>query len=310
MTLLVITPWTWAILLGLYIVVGHIWGAWLLKKISREGAREERFVLNYVLAAALAACFAIYLGDFSFGTAFFIVLGMGFANGLAAYCQWRATDISLSKSHLFTWGDDVIAMVLAYYLLNESQFVTQPLGFGIAISLIAAALFLYRDYQRSKESEIERGRSPLSLYLWVAGYSAIWGCTTFLVRYLAVADIGIGIFWLGWYWGALLSATLIILPLKARKRGGIESVTSQDVKAAALFAVVIMAALALHYFTLQLAPIIVVQPILLIVEMLVPVLLGLFIFAEAKHLSKQEWLYFALGLLGACAIIFGFVSGL
>ena len=143
----------WLVPVALKILCGDLWGSWLLKVVSHERSRLTRFAINYFVAAVIASALAFLFGQFSFDRLFFILIIIGFANGFAAYAQWRAIDISLSKSYLFNWGYGVIAMILGFFLLSESKFLNTFIGLGIAISIVSAICLAYCGYQRQKNDE-------------------------------------------------------------------------------------------------------------------------------------------------------------
>ena len=67
-------------------------------------------------------------------------------------------------------------------------------------------------------------------------------------------------------------------------------------------ALCVFISLALSYTAYQLAPQNIVQPFFLVGEMILPALIGLFIFSERRGLDKTEKFSFALGALGGIII--------
>jgi hypothetical protein len=296
----------WLLPVVLKIISGDLWGSWLLKKISHEKSRIERFAINYFVAAVIAGILALYFNQFSFNTVFFILLIIGFLNGFAAYCQWRAIDISLSKSYLFNWGYSVIAMILSFFILDESKFINIPIGLGITVSLISAILFAYSGYRERKETTDNNKTGSLALYWWILSYSVIWGVVIFSMKYFALENVGVFEMMYGRYWGSLVSV-LVLLFFLYLKQGGFADVSTRDVISSSALAITVMAAFAFHYWSLILAPLVIVQPIFLLGEMVIPTLLGVFGFGEGKNFSRKEWFYFWFGFLGAILIIYGFL---
>ncbi len=297
----------WLLPIFLKIIVGDLWGSWLLKKISHKESRIERFAINYFVAAVVSVILALYFNQIYFNAVFFILLGIGFANGFAAYGQWRAIDISLSKSYLFNWGYGVIAMLLGFFILGESKFINIPIGLGIVLSLISAILFAHSGYIKHKEENNSGKTESLALYWWILLYSVIWGVTIFSMKYFALENLGVFEMMHGRYLGSLISALVLLffIYLKQRKLGRIDS---KDMISSSLIALTVMAAFAFYYWSLILAPLVIVMPIFLFSEMVLPTLVGIFGFAEGKNFSRKEWLYFGLGFLGAVLIIIGFLS--
>lgn len=292
----------WLIPVLLRIIVGHTIAPWMIKKAATGIGREERFLLQFTSAAVISAGGALLFG-LSLNVNLLIIIGVGFINGFGAYCQWRAVELSLSKTSLFTWGDDLICMALAYYFLGEGRLLNLPLGIGIVLSFTAVTLFSYSDYCR-KTKGTDAGIHPLALYGWIAGYSVIWGVAIFCTRLMALKQIGPNTFIAGWYAGALLAAG-IILRLKWRRERS--AITGRDIVLSIGLGAVILTALGLNYWAFTVAPLLVVQPIFLVSEMVLPALVGLFGFGEKKEYGRAEWCYFGIGLAGSFFVIISFV---
>jgi len=217
-----------------------------------------------------------------------------------------AIDISLSKTSLFTWIDDVIVVNLALWGLGEFGIVDRTMGVGIALSLAALVFFAIHDALRKKTSSRKVG---LALYVWIAAYSLVWGLAPVFMRHFAVEGLPLISFLQPWYWGAF-GAACVIFALRRRKHAS--SAQSLPLARDALLAggagVGIVASLALAYWALQLAPLVVVQPIFLVSEMIFPALIGLFGFSEGKTFTRFEWLYFGVGVFGVCLIAIGYAT--
>ena len=106
--------------------------------------------------------------------------------------------------------------------------------------------------------------------------------------------------------GALIAAAFL-LAAKILKEGKIEKLQVREKVMSVAFASTIMVDLSLKYWSLALAPLVVVQPIFLIGEMVAPTLMGLFGFGERKQFDRAQWLYFGIGVIGAALVIFGFI---
>ncbi|MEK7531876.1 MAG: hypothetical protein AAB545_03055 [Patescibacteria group bacterium] len=293
----------WLIPVVLRIFVGHIIAPWMIKKAATGVGREERFMLQFASAALLSVLGVLVFG-LSFDTNLLITVGVGFINGFGAYCQWRAIELSLSKTSLFTPGDDLIGMTLAYYFLDEGRLLNTPITLGIMFSFTAVALFSYGDYRQKTKETSTNGAHPLALYAWIAGYSVIWGVAIFCTRLMALEQVAPSTFIAGWYFGALLAA-IIIIRMKWRKERSV--ISRRDVTLSVGLGCVILTALGLNYWALILAPLLVVQPIFLVSEIVFPVLIGLIGFGEKKDYGFAEWCYLCLGILGSFFVVVGFV---
>ncbi|MEK7642651.1 MAG: hypothetical protein AAB392_02535 [Patescibacteria group bacterium] len=189
----------WLLPVLLYIVIAHLGIGWAKKYIVGLHSRTQRFFLQYLFCAVMAIIFAIALGQFSLSP---YIVGIGLLNGLACYCMWKATDISLAKTSLFTFIDDILAMSLSYMILAEGEILNSWNSTGIGLCVLSVVLFALYAYQR---------RESLAFFVYTAVYSVLWGVTIFSVRYAAFNKLPPGQFLSGWYLGSLVAAILIVL---------------------------------------------------------------------------------------------------
>jgi len=175
------TPWLVPIVLKCVLV--YLFGSWFMKKMVSLPSRTQRFFLQFLFCSILALAIAAYQGALSLNGSFLVLLAIGFFNGLAAFCQWKAIDINLSKNSLFTVWDDVIAMGLSCVILNETKVLNHGLVAGILICLITVVLFAFYSYKKSSTSKTTN--TPPAFFFYVGTYSVIWGVATFFMRSLA-----------------------------------------------------------------------------------------------------------------------------
>jgi hypothetical protein len=289
----------WLVPVILKIVTAYTLYPWLLKKVSSKKSREKRFALQFSFCAIFAVAIGIITGHFVLGAAALIITLIGVFNGLGAYCQWRAFDLSLSKTSIFTFFDDVIALTLCYIFLKEDRAINTYIIIGTGLGILSAVLFSLYSYRR------ERMRVNLQLLMFVGTYSVIWGGAFFFMRYFALKQIGAGTFLPSWYGGTLITA-LVIMRFSRKKMANEKQLTKKDVVGPALLGVFALLALWFTYWSYELAPQTVVQPIYLVAQVVVPTFIGLYFFGEAKTLSKAEWLFFGIGLSGSVFIVAGF----
>ena len=295
----------WLLPVGLRIVTVGLANA-LQKPIAAKNGREERFMVQYVTAAVSGVLLAIYFGTFSFNWAVGAAFALGVLNSTGAYCQWRATGLSLSRYGLFAWGKDFVAMGLGAYFLAEIVYLNDMMVAGIAVVFASVICFAWRDSQRKAVMHGEAGsRPPPVFYLWLAATAIIFGTFICLMRALALKDVmSPGDYLCGQYLGALCVATVILLGKKSVR--GLERLTLRDLRFGIASAIVIVAAQGLHYWSLLLAPVISTQPIFLIAETVLPVWIGVMWFGEGKGLTKLDVLLFVLGVVGAILIALSF----
>lgn len=237
-----------------------------------------------------------------------ILIAVGLFNSLGAYSQWQAVKISLSKNSLFTQADDVIGMFLGYLILGETKFLNPGLIAGIILCFGAVGLLVYpknsgNNAGGSKDSA-DSSASNLALIKWVAIYSIIWGGAIFAARYFALEKMPFPEFLLGWYSGSFLGSQIIFASSQEGK-ARIHFSASEIFFIGAL-AIFIWLSMTLEYWVVNLAPITVSQPVFLVSEATLPVIIGLWIFKEAKSLTNREKLAYIIGIVGVIVIAFSY----
>jgi hypothetical protein len=252
--------------------------------------------IKWLLACQFAFCLAfslIYASIFGilYQPLMLMAATIGFFNGFGAYAQWRAVDISLSKTAMFTQADDIIGMLLGYLWLNETVFLSFRLGLGILLCLVAGILIA--SYERN-----------LRLIKFVGIYSVVWGVASFLYRYFALKDLPPSEFLISWYVGASVSALFIATVLL---RGNIPSnLSKKEISRIGLVALPVWVAMVLAYISAQKSPITIYQPIYLASEAICPTLFGLFYFHEKKVMAAKEKIAFVIGIVGVVIISLNF----
>ncbi len=227
-----------------------------------------------------------------------IISAIGVINSFGAYCQWRAFDISLSKTGIFTQGDDVIAITLGYLFLNETKYLNEKLAVGIIICLLAATALL---------SQRQKANKNVALLGWVAGYSLIWGMAIFFMRYFALQQVDLANFMTAWYCGSFIGSLIIFCftRLAAKNEAG-EKLSGKSIGGVFLLALAIWASQLLAYMSYRLAPLTVAQPVYLVSEAILYIFLGLYYFKEIRQLTKIDKIAFAGGIAGIIIIALSF----
>ncbi len=292
-------PWQVPIILS--VLVSYIIAPILIKKIARSPSRTRNLVWQYFFAAALATLSALIIGtDFS-GKQAVVVAIIGAFNAFACYCQWRAIDISLSKTSLFTQADDLICVFLGYLILGEGQLLNILLVIGVVFCVGSGLLFVWEKIQKNKNDN-----KPFkhSIWLWVMLYSIIWGVAVFSKRYFFLGGMSLLTFVASWYGGSFCGAC-VVFALGGKKEAG-EPLKLKQIGGVLVLAVIIWTSLMLGYWVRSLAPLTIVQPIYQIAEIILPTIIGLWIFKEAKELSTISRLAILIGLTGGMILIFGY----
>ena len=292
----------------LRLVVNDAAKFWLTKKASASVGREQRFLLTFATAAVIAGLIAPWKFDWTFG----IIAMIGFVQAFGTYCHWRAFDISMSKTSLYAWPDDLLAMLLAMWWLNEVQVLNAPMVTGVMCSLVAMMLFAKSD--AAKKSDAQNKKHPLTLWLWVLGYSALLGRAFFSLKCFALEKVPVLEFIHPWYWGAVIAA-LIVCTIATRGRFGIVTLPASSIGLSSALGVGILCSLVLTFSVLRLAPLVAAQPMFMVTEAAIPALIGLLElkvlgvrlgFAEGRQYDRFEWSCFGLGAVGVCLIALGY----
>jgi len=239
------------------------------------------------------------------------VVFIGFLNSFACYCSWKAIDLSLGKTGLFTQLDDVIALTLGFVFLNEKKFINCYVLCGIVLCFCAALLFL-SSKQPNKSLSCSLNKKLMG---YVLGYSFIWGFAFAAQRYCAVKNLPPPLFLISWYIGSFLGASLLLTPLFKLVQGKpMEIIADERLKrwrkkfkrfrkiTIAIMSFTVWLAMLCLYWGAELTPIIGYQPLYLVAEIIFPVLAGLLLFGEKKGLSKRERVAFVIGIAGSIII--------
>ena len=122
------------------IVTGYIAVPILLKPMVDKYPHSMMLFLQFV------CCFAVALPVAALNQhrVDWMIVAVGFINGLAAYCYRKAITMSLSRTALLAFWDDLLAMGLSYVILHEVQFLTTGIILGMVASLGAVILFTVR----------------------------------------------------------------------------------------------------------------------------------------------------------------------
>jgi hypothetical protein len=198
-------PWYVPVLLR--IGAAYIAGPLLLKPLVDRYAQATLLLLQFLGCLAVALPLAVVWHQHQLD---WRIVAVGFSNGLAAYCYYKAIALSLSRTALFAFWDDLLAMGLSYTLLHEGQFLNARLVLGIGVSLGAVLLFTVHSYYQQAQEPTTK-RLPMRLYLYAGAYSVILGLGLFFMRYLGVQGTTLGTFLVNWYGGTVMAALLLVL---------------------------------------------------------------------------------------------------
>src|SRR3989344_1146281 len=301
-------PWYIPVILGL--LIRDLFTSVLLKKAVISGGRQQRFFLQFFFAFMLASPIFLYLGntsaDYILSPDFFKIFGIGMFNATATMFYWKAIDISLSKTSLFLFLDDIIAITLSLIFLGEYAILNTTMLAGLAMGLLSIILFTI--YYKIPRANSASPRLPAIFFFYVFIHSVMHGLLLFSLKYLAADGVSKPNFLFGWYGGALMMAGLaLVFSRKNKKENKAErAFTKKNVKLMVPIGLAIVSSLGLAYLSFQLAPPVVIQPIFFVSPMILPTLVGFFYFKEVKTIDTKEKLIFALGAAGALVIPFSY----
>lgn len=293
----------WQVPVVLRIIMAHIVGQYFLKKVVGLPSRTRRFVWQFFFAMIIGLAVAFLSGTPLADKRLFLVGLLAAVNSIGTYCYWRALAISQSKTALMTWADDVIAMLLAYVFLGEMRVLTSFMILGIVLCMFATVALPVVSSSGNAGGKVE-ARAHRVLIGWVAGYSIFWGITSFAMRAFALRNVPLVGFIASWYVGAFVGALAVQAKAGPEESGG--ALDKRGIGGTVVLAVLIMIALICAYWQRQLAPITVVQPIQQVTEMVFPALMGLFVFKEAKGMTRSEKARIALGMAGGIIVALSF----
>jgi hypothetical protein len=295
----------WYVPVVVRMLAAYVAGPLLLKPIVAKYTQAKLLLLQFAVCFAVALPLAVALDQHRLD---WTIVAVGGGNGLAAYCYRKAIALSLSRTALFAFWDDLLAMGLSYALLHEGQFLNTRMLLGIGLSVGAVILFTLHGAQRESPSKEAHERLPLRLYLYAAAYSIMLGFGVFFMRYLGVKDTGLGTFLVNWYGGVMVAALglILILPEEAQDPTALPAVPWGDRLRIGGLSLVVLTAMSAAYTAYRLAPQTVVQPLFLVGEMIAPALIGLYVFAEREALDRYEQGLFAAGLAGGLLVALSF----
>jgi hypothetical protein len=295
----------WYVPVVVRILAAYVAGPLLLKPIVAQYTQAKLLLLQFAVCFAVALPLAVALHQHRLDWS---IVAVGCGNGLAAYCYRKAIAISLSRTALFAFWDDLIAMGLSYALLHEGRFLNTRMLLGIGLSVGAVILFTIHGAQPEPPSKEAPARVPLRLYLYAGAYSVMLGFGVFFMRYLGVKDTGLGTFLVNWYGGVLVAALglSLLVPDEAKDPTALPAVPWRDRLRILGLSLVVLTAMSAAYTAYRLTPQTVVQPLFLVGEMIAPALIGLYVFAERAALDRYEQLLFVAGLAGGILVALSF----
>lgn len=260
----------------------------IVMKKQAKSAIGTKLVWQFGFCALLTLLLSLLRGELEYSKITLLLVAMGIVNSIATGLQWKAINISLSRSSIFAFMDDIVAMALSVILLGEYKLLGSPyLLVGILISLFSLISLAAKE----KEQKGNKAR----VYPYVISYCLIWGVLTFVMK-VSSGSISALDFLAPWYVGSFLGAFL------QTKSGILPSSKTINLWPVALLSLGIVSSLALTYWSYKVAPMVVAQPLFLIGEALVPTVIGLTFFREK---IKGQAILMLVALAGGVLIALG-----
>ena len=293
---------TWQAILFLQIITAYVVYPVIAKKLTDTTSKIHLQHWMYIFCLFFAFGYLAWTRDFTYSPAILIIIIIGVINSIGVYCNLRAINISLSKTSVFAMADDIIAMMFGYVFLSELKFLTPPIIIGILLSFSGATL-LYMGKNRIKSSGVKLSSADnKKLVRLVMGSRLIWGIAIFFMRYFALSGLSVTEFIVSWYAGAWIGSFILFLLFRRKGKKETIKIDNRKISYIAVFSFLTVLAMFLAFKVLELAPITIIQPIILVSEMILPLLIGLFIFKEARKLERHEKLAFIIGWTGIAVI--------
>lgn len=290
---------TWEISLGILAIINT--ASVILTKIASNRLPKKALGIfyQYLFCSSLAIIYFLFSERASLNLTILFVVGIGFVNAFGNYFQWRAFDISLSRSVLFFPLMEIWAILLAITFLEEASAWNLRITIGVILCFLAMWLFRFSAKKATEEKEGKKAIENKKWFLFTVGMVLIFGTAAFLLKVFSFT-IPRETFLMGWYLGALIGASFI-LRLEKQK---LARMPGKTILIVFILSLAILGALFALYWTYQLGgPVSFVQPLQGIAITIVPVLIGWYFFKEKSRLSKEELLGFFTGIAGAILIL-------
>ena len=292
----------WYQIAGLRVLTAHIASPILMKKVSMLPSMSKRINLQFFYCTVFSLIFLLITNQVNqlFDNMCLMIAGIGVINSLAVYAQWKAVSISLSKTALFTIADDAIAIILGFLFLGEIKDLNIYLIIGMIICFATALVMGVKKSQKNDSSKL-----GVSIFIWIAIYSLIWGIAVFSMRYFALKGVQFSLFLFSWYGGSYLGSFILIALIKDKKSIQITKSSTSKIFLF-LLSIVIWLSMVFGYWLKNLVLLSVSEPIFLVTEMIFPALIGLFYFKEIKTLSRIQKIIFPVAIIGLMIIMFSY----
>ncbi len=283
---------------GLLVLIIINTGSIILSKVTSDRLPEKSkgMFWLYLSAACIASLWFVFSGREIgvTGLVFLTIIAIGFINGFANYCHWKALGENMGKTVLFYPLMDVWTIGLTVIFLGEFELWNYQLAVGAILCFTAIWLF-----QFSSSKEMEKGKTNKVWLFSVIGLVIMTGLTTFLAKAYS-STISRETFLMGFYLGSFVS-TLVLLRLE--RVNPVQKISKKTILLCLVVAGAIFGATGTLYWTFQMeGPVSLVLPVRGLAITLIPLLVGWLVFKE-RGLSRLGKLGFVMGIAGAVLIL-------
>ena len=144
----------WLVPVGIFVFVAFVGVRWLGKHLADQPDQIKRLLTNFGFCAAIATALAALTGHLHFDFVLYGVFGVGVLNGLANIQVWRATRMSLSKTSLLAFGDDIIFVLLSMVVIGDGRYLNGYGITGLILCFVAGILFWWHDANKKLQSRV------------------------------------------------------------------------------------------------------------------------------------------------------------
>jgi len=265
------------------------------KQIAGLPGKVNRIWWQYAFTALISSILIFLNHESIFHTVAIIAFVVGIANGIAYYSYLCAIDISQSKSAVFSPFTHMIAILLAVFFLDEWKLLTPMTCVGLLLTMIGAFLISSKKLDSTQAGNRKETYRFLRL---VAVYTVIWGIALFCMK--AFSSYGLSklsfVFW--WYLGSFIGASIIKIALKDKS----SVISIGGICWMFFLAFLLVINMFFTYWAYELAPMVLIQPVFQISNILGLLIVGLFFFRERNSLCRREWCGIGYGSCGAIIV--------
>lgn len=290
----------WQFALIILVIINSM--AFIITKVAADKLpkKAQGIFLQYSFCLMFALIYFLLVnkpGVLSSSLGFLVATGM--LNAFGNYFQWRAFEISLSKTVLFIPLLEIVAIVWALIFLSEGRLWSSQLIIGACLCFLA--MYIFRSQQSSKSESIKE-TARLKWLIAVLLMVFIFGTTAFLTKYFSKTTTRED-FLLSFYIGSFIGASILFLIENNHPIQVLEAAKSKVILILPLSLFIMGSTLTLYWVYQLGGPISLVNPVRGVVITIIPLLAGWFIFKERIPSTKRDIFGFVVAIIGIILVI-------